>query len=561
MTQALLLSKKVATTTSFFLLSSSLVLLLLFSQHFITTVSARTTQGEFQLSGGDDEHGPEAELTKFTFAPNGHGTIVGTFWVDTAQQVQILKEKYEVWLIRDDAWDRYNAALTCVAKSELATIRFPLGVEVVHRTKTGEDQALMAARHAFDFHHRIELKGKKRVFFKYDIDNTRARKRKGGGPAVTVGLGYYVVMAYCDLEQYAPGTLGQMPLVEWQVLALNDGLEHLSYDEYGLPTTVTVAFLILLSFEAFCVWTVFGQSAPKMHLAVRLLLVAQTLQLTAYACELIHLSAYADDGRGSPFMDHLDEVLEAAATFIIMFELICVGCGWTLLDFGQGLGGEQGHGGRGATRNAMELLRNPAKIFSGGAGRSALNLAALGVLGVAGLSTLLVLMGKKEDSDFDAFHDHETTAGHLAAMMRLVLGVLFFLAVSASIRTAQGQQRVQQFLASLRIVGTLWFVAFPVLLFSVEAFAHYNQHFVVSAGVIYLQTAAMAGLSYIFLFGNSEYAQLTNLYESPAFNPVPPAAAQVFGNVAASMPSGLGQMAGQAGQMVPSFVAPKSNID
>lgn len=61
-------------------------------------IEGKTTQGEFQLSGGDDLEGPEAELTKFTFAAGGHGTIVGTFWLDATAVSTLLR--YDIWLIR-----------------------------------------------------------------------------------------------------------------------------------------------------------------------------------------------------------------------------------------------------------------------------------------------------------------------------------------------------------------------------------------------------------------------------------------------------------------------------
>ena len=38
--------------------------------------------------------------------------------------------------------------------------------------------------------------------------------------------------------------------------------------------------------------------------------------------------------------------------------------------------------------------------------------------------------GKKDDDDFRAFHDHETTAGMVAAGVRLLVGFLFRFALS-----------------------------------------------------------------------------------------------------------------------------------
>lgn len=512
----------------------------------IDVVGGRTTQGEFQLSGGDDDIGPEAQLTKFTFAKGGHGTIIGTFWVNDKTAVATLK-RYDVWLIRDDAWDRYNAALTCVAKSELASVQFKLAQQIVHEGKINGEEAIRTAKYAMDFHHRFELKGQRRLYFKYDINNER-----GSAP-----VGYYVVIANCDLEQYAPGALGPQPLTEWQVLALNAPLEHLSADEFGLPAVTLATFLLMLAYVGYCFYLVSSRAGSfKPHLAVKLVMGAYLLQTAALLCELLHLSSYSGDGRGSPFLDHLSEFFEAGATWIVMFELICIGCGWTLVDFGETLGGVGGSSGRGgATRNAFEMLRNPKKIFSGagGTGQTVVNLVAVSIIFLATASALLIVFGKKDDNDFAAFHDHETTAGMLSALLRLLMGAFFFFAIRASKKAVKGQGKVVDFLSSLSVWGTAWFVAFPALLVVTELFPHYYHHFLVSGGVIVLQCAALLGLSRLFLLGTSEYSKLTELAESTQFS-------NSLGEMAAQGVSQIGQAVPAMASM-PAMIAPKRNKD
>jgi len=405
-------------------------------------------------------------------------------------------------------------ALTCVAKSELASISFKLTQQIVHDGKIKGDDALQTARHAFDFHHRVELKSRKRLYFKYDINNERG----------TSPVGYYVVIANCDLAQYAPGSLGPQPLTEWQVLALNAPLSHLSADEYGLPAITGGTFLLMLVYAVYSGYLVSARQGGSFrpHLAVQLLFAAYLLQMLALLCELLHLSSYEDDGRGSPFLDHLSEFLEAVSTWIIMFELICVSCGWTLIDFGTTLGGvgsDSSHRGS-TTRNAMEMLRDPRKIFAGGqgTGQTIMNLVAVCIILLASLSTLLILFGKKDDDDFAAFHDHETTAGQISAVIRLMMGIFFFLSIQASKKSVKGQGKVVSFLTSLGMWGTLWFVAFPVLLVVTEFFPHYYHHLLVSGGVIVLQCGVLLCLSRLFLLGSSEYSKLTELAETTEFS-------------------------------------------
>jgi len=265
----------------------------------------------------------------------------------------------------------------------------------------------------------------------------------------------------------------------------------------------------------------------KVHLVVVLLGWAYAGQALATLSEGLHLRAYASDGVGHPWLDHLSELCEAGSTWVIMFVLVCLACGWTLADVkelarfrslgGHGMTADELSGKKndgalaGAdTKSAMAFLRDPKKIFASG-----LNLVGLGVVALCSLSVLLILFGKKDDDDFRAFHDHETKAGMVAAGVRLLVGVLFRFALGKTMAVSgvQLNKKLSSFLAQLRLWGTVWFAAFPCLLVLTAALPHYLRHRAVTAGVLLLQCGALFALARLFLVRSSDYCSLTELSE------------------------------------------------
>ena len=289
-----------------------------------------------------------------------------------------------------------------------------------------------------------------------------------------------------------------------------DGFTHLPADEFGLPRLTLLAFLALVAYGCYCLYllrTVHYRAkgvdgdVRKVHLVVVLLGWAYAGQALATLSEGLHLRAYASDGIGHPWLDHLSELCEAGSTWVIMFVLVCLACGWTLADVkelarfrslgGHGMTADELSGKKndgalaGAdTKSAMAFLRDPKKIFASG-----LNLVGLGVVALCSLSVLLILFGKKDDDDFRAFHDHETKAGMVAAGVRLLVGVLFRFALGKTMAVSgvQLNKKLSSFLAQLRLWGTVWFAAFPCLLVLTAALPHYLRHRAVTAGVLLLQ--------------------------------------------------------------------------
>ena len=490
---------------------------------FAPPAHAKTTVGTFTLEGGDDLVGPERELTKYSFNAGAKGVIMATFWAPKSNADIV--GQFKIWLIRDDSWAAYHAATTCVDKEVLALQSFTIRNHEREGPWTQAHAGIFEnAKDAWDYHHREVHESMKRYSFVHEVDNTDGGTR-----------GFYVSVAYCPLEQYAPGTI-RVPAVEYQVLALNDGFTHLPADEFGLPRLTLLAFLALVGYGAYCLHLLrtahyrakgVEGDVRKVHLVVVLLGAAYAGQVLATLSEGLHLRAYAGDGVGRPWLDHLSEFCEAGSTWVIMFVLVCLACGWTLADVkelarfrslgGHGMTADELAGKKndgklaGAdTKSAMAFLRDPKKIFASG-----LNLVGLAVVALCSLSVLLILFGKKDDDDFRAFHDHETAAGMVAAGVRLLVGVLFRFALSRTMAVSgvQLNKKLSSFLAQLRLWGTVWFAAFPALLVLTAALPHYLRHRAVTAGVLLLQCGALFMLTRLFLVRSGDYFELTTLAE------------------------------------------------
>merc|ERR1712130_496846 len=70
---------------------------------------------------------------------------------------------------------------------------------------------------------------------------------------------------------------------------------------------------------------------------------------------------------------------------------------------------------------------------------------------------------------------------------------------------------VANFLQTLRIFGSLWFLTFPVLVL-IASFCHPSfRHLLITAGSIGLQCSALSVLFYLFLSRSSQYWKISSL--------------------------------------------------
>merc|ERR1719171_2868688 len=109
----------------------------------------------------------------------------------------------------------------------------------------------------------------------------------------------------------------------------------------------------------------------------------------------------------------------------------------------------------------------------------------------------LVSFGKLQDESASKYHENEGAIGWVLLSVRLMLFVWFLFATQASQR--EGGLRLQQFLHSFRLAGSVYFLAYPILFVVVQIFAAYLRHRILQIGLLAMQTASSLWLAQLFL--------------------------------------------------------------
>merc|ERR1740138_28225 len=109
----------------------------------------------------------------------------------------------------------------------------------------------------------------------------------------------------------------------------------------------------------------------------------------------------------------------------------------------------------------------------------------------------LVSFAKLQEESASKYHENEGAIGWVLLSVRLMLFVWFLFATQASQR--EGGPRLQDFLQRFRIVGSMYFLAYPFLFVVVQIFAAYLQHPIMQVGLLAMQTVSNICLGELFL--------------------------------------------------------------
>mmetsp|Transcript_19478 Transcript_19478/g.55704 ORF Transcript_19478/g.55704 Transcript_19478/m.55704 type:complete len:482 (+) Transcript_19478:122-1567(+) len=443
-----------------------------------TVAQAKTVRGSFQLEAGDFDSGPEYEITKYSFA-TGVSKIDGTF---RYKDPHTWMTSPALYLFKDDAWDKYHTAPACTDKVELANAMIPIG----KLTQSHRDILHVGVGRANHSAMRELEDGYVEWEFTWVIEH-HVRT-----------YGWFVIVADCALEQYN----AKVSPMSFELHLFNPGNTHLPADEHGLPKMYLFTFVAMSAYLVYLLKLLRShyEETRRIHLVVRLLLVAFIFQLTSVACELGHLFVYKSNGTGIFILDLLSEMFEGFSQTIISFVLICLASGWTLVETAS----DENRGNSVAT-----MLNNPSLMLRGP------NVAIFFIILLVIVSMFLQIANKNLDDDFSKFHDHESTPGRILVAIRSVLGLAFILSLHVTIKSQRlrGGQLIP-FLQSLMLLGGLWFLSFPLVVFLAGFFAHYLRHRFVTTGVLILQTASLATLGHQFLSNHSTYFKLSTLADS-----------------------------------------------
>lgn len=124
----------------------------------------------------------------------------------------------------------------------------------------------------------------------------------------------------------------------------------------------------------------------------------------------------------------------------------------------------------------------------------------------------LEVLGRGYEDDFNQFHDHEHWPGYTLMGLRVLYFGIFFLACGVSINYASlHKPRVVPVYNILRVVGSVWFLAFPVLVGLAVALPTYHRHGLITGGALTLQSFAICVFTYLFLNVDSDFYKASSI--------------------------------------------------
>jgi hypothetical protein len=158
--------------------------------------------------------------------------------------------------------------------------------------------------------------------------------------------------------------------------------------------------------------------------------------------------------------------------------------------------------------NITAALRSPGYLFKklpDGISVSTRRLSAGGMIiaGNAVLHFILEAWGRRYESMFNSFHDHEHLPGFLLVFLRLVHAAVFVVGGRTAIAAVDVDRRAKNFIRNFRVVGLLWLLSFPAVVFMARFMKKLWQRRFVAAGCVTLQTLGLCGLASLVLLDDS----------------------------------------------------------
>lgn len=433
----------------------------------ISAVEAKVSEGTVQL----DSINPEQYLAKFSFSPQSRGTIAGSFSVvdkDEKKSYYDNKENHVLMICTfdDEAWTKYQEAIKsgslCTDRMKLCTFTS----KIIPKSDTN-----FAPGRDFTFHLIVNQKPTTHYM--------------------------WAVMSDCVLEYYQ----AHPPTLKFAIIFQN-GDTHLPADEIYMTEMHIVLIGVLCLFGLVYLKKMKDQYNHFHHIHLITLLLGSSwlMQLMGAVFELFHLWAYAKDGRGLRFRhgripaDFISSIMQTTSELYISFVLLCLAMGWTL------------------AHTFFSIQNSPAKSGVGQFNKK--NMLGLMVL-LTVLNTVLEVWARFYKDDFAQFHDLEHLPGYILISIRMLMGIFFFVKISALIKNQSSENSANEniclFLKKLRWQGTMYFLSFP-LLFAVATFLPiYARHPFVSGGTLFLQCVALMGLMTMFLDESSLYFKVSTI--------------------------------------------------
>jgi len=295
---------------------------------------------------------------------------------------------------------------------------------------------------------------------------------------------WYIVISDCQAKQHQEKTSGRYKL-EW---TQTDG-SHFSYEEIAVSYYYPV-MAALTMFALFPLKVMFDTQVKSIgykHETLLQLMISVALFFASMVFETCHMWKFAKSGKGYVTMSLFAELTWWIGQVLVSSVLVGIAWGWTL---------DSSFGGR-SRQEIPKILKNPTKIM---------------IPSLILIHILFVILDRQYDDAHSKYHKSDSVWGSLMVLMRFLLGGVFGYGMFV-LTSNEHSPLKRNFLYKLAIVGTIYFISIPIIVFIASFVASYLRHQVVTIGGILIQTGALIGLSILFLTRN-EFVRMSTLSAS-----------------------------------------------
>lgn len=286
---------------------------------------------------------------------------------------------------------------------------------------------------------------------------------------------WFFYLSQCETQQILANSELKNNLhkysIQVEITIQNSDDSHFSTEEKGLLAPLFALFLwgagvlLLTARRAYQLY----RREDQLDWPLTAVLAALALQSAAFLLQTAHLLVYDDDGRGWVFFHILSEMLAVTSQFLITCLLILMSQGWAII---------------------YRKIEN-ADV-----------LGPLAVL-VGGSQVIIVALDKMNDNSSSKYHQFDSGPGYIILGLKLATGAYFLYGVCRTLR--RFTQKIRQLVNQVTAFGSLYMLAFPLLVLASHCAAPYVRHTVVCIGTYCIQTLALTALVYAILAKNSLY--------------------------------------------------------
>uniref|UniRef100_A0A8C5P314 G protein-coupled receptor 180 n=2 Tax=Jaculus jaculus TaxID=51337 RepID=A0A8C5P314_JACJA len=282
----------------------------------------------------------------------------------------------------------------------------------------------------------------------------------------------------------------QVEDIPFEMVLLNPDAEGNPFDHFSARESGLHEFfflLVLVYFVAACVyaqslWQAIKKGGP-MHTVLKVLTTALLLQAGSALANYIHFSRYSKDGIGVPFMGILAEVVDIASQIQMLYLLLSLCMGWTI----------------------VRMKKSQSRPLQWDSTPASTGIAVF----IVTTQSVLLLWEQFEDTSHHSSHSHHSLAGILLIILRICLALSLGCGLYQVV-TVERSTLKREFYTTFAKGCILWFLCHPVLACISIVFNDYQRDKVVTIGVTLCQSVSMVILYRLFL-SHSLYWEVSSL--------------------------------------------------